>query len=595
MKPPPRRRVAPNRFSGIQAKPNNKPVWSTWTLQERRALLAALKQQRDRKEIDTSVIQEKLPTRSLEQITEFVEFLKSSVSRHVSKRLYSRHLEEKKKVVPIQIWTEVAEKLAGQLETSMSSAFSQMLTIASTEPCSLLHSLPPKRTFVTERPILTRVDKKQQELHTENQGGQRFSPPVPSSQNQGLSLCKNNTVISPASLNPVTQNPELPQIISSDSRPNPRMAHITLCPSDRSSSSQNSVDRDVLPTSSTETSVSLPSVVSISHPSCNTQNILNTNSSDVHLPPAINTSSLCMATQQVQPVKYVQTSGMTNENGNSSIIYPKPNLAATPSTSKVVSNQTNPQTSNTFPATSVQQDALNHDSTDQQVSLPQSSNNESCSGMPSQNFNVDFEKLYRYLNFTCKGGNEPRMTALESAVILDLILSLPEELLLLDGKELQLHVRQCYAMLISAPSACRKQSNDASTRKVCKTPLVSSISEGNESATVGHEVPLLGNPTSQTNNKCGINPESTVTCRSKENEKDGSACSSTAEICQEKDRTMAAEKSPENDQSTKSTQSSSEQGVPGTSKKFWSEAGFCPLNPFMFPPQLLKRIETNGE
>ncbi|XP_028653838.1 uncharacterized protein snapc2 [Erpetoichthys calabaricus] len=588
MKPPPRRRVAPNRFSGVQAKPNNKPVWSTWTQQERRALLAALKQQRDQKEIDTSVIQEKLPTRSLEQITEFIEFLKSSVSRHVSKKLYSRLLEEKKKVVPIQMWTEVAEKLTGQLETSMSSAFSQMLTIASTEPCSLLHSLPPKRTFVTERPILTRVDKNQQELHARNQGG--FSPPVSSSLNQVLSLCKNNTVISPASHNPVTQNPELPQTISSDSRPNLGMAHITLSPSN-----QDSVGRDVLPSSSSETSVSLPSVVSISHPSCNTQNILTTNSSDVYLPPAISTSSLCTATQQVQPVKCVQASGMSNENGNSSIIYPKPNLAATPSTSNVVSNQTHPQTSNTFPATSVQQDALNHDSTAQQASLPQSSNNESSSGMPSQNFNVDFEKLYGYLNFACKGGNEPRMTALESAVILDLILSLPEELLLLDGKELQLQVRQCYAMLISAPSACRKQSSDASTRKVCKTPLVSSISEGNESATVGHEVPLLGNPTSQTNNECGINPESTVTCRSKENEKDGSACSSTAELCQEEDGTMAAKKSPETNQSTKSTQSSSEQGVPGTSKKSWSEVGFCPLNPFKFPAQLLKRIETNGE
>ncbi|KAB5579360.1 hypothetical protein PHYPO_G00194160 [Pangasianodon hypophthalmus] len=46
----------------------------------------------------------------------------------------------------MELWAEVAQKMAGVHEETISSAFSQMLVIAATEPCSLHYSDPPRTT-----------------------------------------------------------------------------------------------------------------------------------------------------------------------------------------------------------------------------------------------------------------------------------------------------------------------------------------------------------------------------------------------------------------------------------------------------------------
>lgn len=68
---------------------------------------------------------------------------------------------------------------------------------------------------------------------------------------------------------------------------------------------------------------------------------------------------------------------------------------------------------------------------------------------------VDFERIYRFLSVIQKPSEECRLTPMESAIVLDLLMSLPEQLPLLDCKKLHKHmikVHQCF----SAPPDSKK-------------------------------------------------------------------------------------------------------------------------------------------
>ncbi|XP_033008325.1 snRNA-activating protein complex subunit 2 isoform X2 [Lacerta agilis] len=68
---------------------------------------------------------------------------------------------------------------------------------------------------------------------------------------------------------------------------------------------------------------------------------------------------------------------------------------------------------------------------------------------PAENsgFHVDFEKIYKYLSVISRGCKAPELPPGESAVVLDLLLSLPEELGFLDYKKLKSHMHKCYTEL----------------------------------------------------------------------------------------------------------------------------------------------------
>ncbi|RXM97524.1 snRNA-activating protein complex subunit 2 [Acipenser ruthenus] len=71
MKPPPRRRGVPERFSGSGVKPGAAPSgWTAWSRLEKKHLLEALKLQerRGEEELNTEEIQSTLPDRSNEQV-----------------------------------------------------------------------------------------------------------------------------------------------------------------------------------------------------------------------------------------------------------------------------------------------------------------------------------------------------------------------------------------------------------------------------------------------------------------------------------------------------------------------------------------------
>ncbi|KAL1773135.1 snRNA-activating protein complex subunit 2 [Sigmodon hispidus] len=66
-----------------------------------------------------------------------------------------------------------------------------------------------------------------------------------------------------------------------------------------------------------------------------------------------------------------------------------------------------------------------------------------------RDFAVDFEKIYKYLSFSSRNGHGPELSAAESAVVLDLLMSLPEELSHLPCTALMEHMTKTYAQLMA--------------------------------------------------------------------------------------------------------------------------------------------------
>nr|XP_056701263.1 snRNA-activating protein complex subunit 2 [Euleptes europaea] len=139
MKPPKRRRSAPARYA-------LGPVAHAWTDQEKRRLLKALRAHGEGP-LRPELLKEYLPRRDEAEILAFVELLKERVAREAVSAQYQslKHQRQAGPIpAPIEVWTLLAEKLTGSLEDSVTTAFSQVLTVASAEPLSLLHSVPPK-------------------------------------------------------------------------------------------------------------------------------------------------------------------------------------------------------------------------------------------------------------------------------------------------------------------------------------------------------------------------------------------------------------------------------------------------------------------
>lgn len=67
--------------------------------------------------------------------------------------------------------------------------------------------------------------------------------------------------------------------------------------------------------------------------------------------------------------------------------------------------------------------------------------------LPSKMTEVSFEKIYHYLSSLHKPSEQRKLTPMESAIVLDLLMSLPEELQLLDCDPLREHLSQVYLNL----------------------------------------------------------------------------------------------------------------------------------------------------
>ncbi|XP_017735421.1 PREDICTED: snRNA-activating protein complex subunit 2 isoform X3 [Rhinopithecus bieti] len=153
MKPPPRRRAAPARYLGEVTGP------ATWSAREKRQLVRLLQARQGQPEPDAAELARELQGRSEAEIRVFLQQLKGRVAREAIQKVHPGGLQgprrrEAQPPAPIEVWTDLAEKITGPLEEALAVAFSQVLTIAATEPVTLLHSKPPKPTQARGKPLL---------------------------------------------------------------------------------------------------------------------------------------------------------------------------------------------------------------------------------------------------------------------------------------------------------------------------------------------------------------------------------------------------------------------------------------------------------
>ncbi|XP_062849259.1 snRNA-activating protein complex subunit 2 [Trichomycterus rosablanca] len=447
MKPPSRHRHLPSRFLALNKTESRRNSVTSWHRQDLKMLLFALKQQHKLKKLDVFELRKKVPKSSLPEFHNMIKSLKKQVVRQVYLQVQKQRQEELKIKVPIEIWAELAKRMTGVHEETLSSAFSQMLIIAATEPCSLLHSDPPRS--------INTPDLVANNLHTVPMSPLCMSP----------SLSKMPSTPSPVIILPV-QTCRMPgndagfspsaQTTRIMTLPHPVLSHAE----NKSSESNCMPDNDSLKPSTPRTPKSL------SQPSSSQNQPVLKSAPSVSILKAVSNAPVLLSSTSNQPVKPSE-SGQSNQGHLSKSI---------------------------------------------------------C-----MNFVVDFENIYRFLASINNKNNNPTLTAMENAVVFDLLMCLPEELPLLDCKELQHHLLLEYTRLNRPPS---KPSND-------QGPAFVHPAEGTE-------------VTSQ-----ALSGQTAV---EKSNQKEGVTEQNTKETPKHKG-----------------------------DKADWAASGLCPINLFMVPVALLKR------
>lgn len=405
MKPPSRRRTEPSRFR-LKSTEENPTVGEKrtvsvrsfckgWTRREQRSFLQGLKQQKNlASELDLTELQKKVPRRSLEEIEDLIKLLKSRVQQMVFQQVQSQLREERTNKVPIEIWGELVHKISGPHEKTISSAFSQTLVVAATEPRSLLHSIPPQAIGV---PTPT-----------------RHSHPVP--------------------LRPKPTAQLFPSVPST-------IPIVTALPTQIHNTAQSSS----IDTSSTSSASTSSACFSLIQPACSSSAVEHANKS--------------------QP------------KASSSL----PQEPSTPKTSKQESSQVmiSPGQMKAEPeAVAYSLSAMSIGSVSPSVSMPSNKENPAQSQMADKDSEhrprvlkciVNFDKIYEYLSDPDSKTCNSALTSMECAVLLDMLMSLPEELPLLDCKQLQHHLLEVHRQLTKPaqnPASSSKTSENISPADV---------------------------------------------------------------------------------------------------------------------------------
>ncbi|XP_035850078.1 snRNA-activating protein complex subunit 2 isoform X2 [Sander lucioperca] len=439
MKPPPRKRTKidrtlyPEPASGKQASSS-----SQWKQAEQRSLLTALKKlsgkTQGHEDIDYDFLRNHVQTRSISEMQSVVEYLKNKVISMASQTLKEKRLEEKVRK-PIEVWTHMASTITGNLEEPISTAFSQMLIVSSTEPCTLRNCDPPQvyrpptnkdgpvgRT-ITPRPM-TRLPVKAERPNTNTARplmviktpapamGPAKRLPAPSQ----VVRVPNSNILPPKQRLPATAGSS-PAVATSTSQSaasvcQPGAAATLVMPS---TSPQ--------PSSQTVTPLTVTGQVP---PSSGSAAVVKT--------PSVG-SSLIRTTQQ--PAEQHPTPISTATTSNSLSSSNATSQTPVPSTAASTGASSTPPLSTTAAALYARFGRTSkYNTTDTPRVL----------GVKSV---VDFERIYCYLSQIHQPNDECHLTPMESAIMLDLLMSLPEELRLLNCNKLHTHLTQVYQFLSS--------------------------------------------------------------------------------------------------------------------------------------------------
>ncbi|KAG6921226.1 small nuclear RNA activating complex polypeptide 2 [Chelydra serpentina] len=219
----------------------------------------------------------------------------------------------------------------------------------------------------------------------------------------------------------------------------------------------------------------------------------------------------------------------------------------------------------------------NGDATPDPAAAAQSSSTSkdpSVHGEPEK-FSVDFEKIYKYLSLLSRDIKVPELSPYESAVVLDLLMSLPEELSNLDYDGLKSHMDRSYRELTAQqPDGNGKGSDPGASAGELAADLPSASFDCERPPTANLFV----------------------------------SCAAPAELAQPSDNQERPSRSGECEQGTQETPQPSVSPSPAkhsasygqlppplhspaanAQKSVWKDLGICPLNLFLVPLELLAR------
>ncbi|XP_060887416.1 snRNA-activating protein complex subunit 2 [Labrus mixtus] len=394
MKPPPRKRSKPERSAP--------PAPVKWQRPEHMKLLSGLKRQSRTTmgagDLDPRDLKKSVKTRSVQEIQSEVDSLKDKVISSASFEFERRRRQERKVKKPIELWTDMASSVTGSLEETINTAFAQMLVVSSTEPRTLRNCDPPsiqRQTSDQSRPVGRTVPPRPIFRRTPLAGVCPPAPPL-------LVLKTPAPTMGPARRLPAPSKVFLVPLLQGEP--------------------------------STKTGASAA-------PSCQTAATAS--------PQPASKTPVTLVTAPVTPSSDSAAGGTITQKPSEQHISSPPSSAPSPAASPSISSLISaPATKPTPPPPSSPAAAL-------PAGLGRSCRlKEDSPRIIGVKCVVDFERIYRYLSVILKPDEECHLTPMEGAIMLDLLMSLPEELPQLDCKELQKHLKQVYQSL-SSPADSR--------------------------------------------------------------------------------------------------------------------------------------------
>ncbi|XP_023826542.1 snRNA-activating protein complex subunit 2 [Salvelinus sp. IW2-2015] len=618
MKPPSRSRIQPTRYVNKKTEKTVSKRKSTfacagWSRTEQQVLLRCLNKQNKMTggihgAIDIEALHEKLPKQSKEEIQSQLESLMMRVLRAVVGQVKRQRSELKAALKPIQLWAELAHDMAGALEEPITSAFAQMLVISATEPGSLTNSDPPREDY----------------LPKQQRSNFKTIPPRPIP----TSISPKNPAPSGVSNSPIVFNiastPQPPPAVSVPVSGVPTTQPSTMNPGSGASKQKG---RTTTPAST---------VGALPQAGCSNSSILSQNqegsaiSTLLTVPMPVQSLSASSSGPTTSLQSQAVPQGGAHGQTMSNVLSTQLPVMSSPAPADV-SKQQQPSAA----ASSIRPQPQ-HPGAGPRKSKHADENTPRYTGLGSI---VDFEKIYRFLSMVHVQSECFRLTPMESAIILDLLMSLPEELPLLDCARLQHHLLQVHERF-SAPvpnvsregtgtgrpwssaggegtkaGDQRKQDGGAILVAVTTPPNLDAGDkvgaplqiQQESQVEVGRGGAISGIPDGRgsdgmecTSTNQGVAatvvPVNLVAGCSNSVAKDGAV--PLQESTEERAGTETFAPSQDNGQAQGQTPStndaSAKSGTATQRKPDWEKAGLCPLNPFMVPLKLLARQQIQS-
>lgn len=449
MKPPARKRTKPNRHLYLEPVRPPPKVTRCWPQLEQRSLLKALKISRSftrgNGDIDYDFLRKFVPARSISEIRSVVEYLKNRVISLASNKLKKKRLEEKKVRKPIEEWTRMASAVAGTREEPISAAFSQMLIVSSTEPCTLRNCDPPQvHRPPTDRPVGRTVPLRPMPrlpIKVEHPGTNTACP-VLVHNTPGPAMGPARRLAAPSQvdrvLNGIVPPPQqqLPTTAGTSPASTPTsQSAATSCQPGAAAKILAAPASSPQPASQTAT----PVTGQVS-PGCGSVAVVKTQSVG---------SSLLQTTQQ--PSEQSPTTMSTSSTSKSTSSGPHAPLSSSATgQTPVPSTAPSSDTSSAPPKPPLSTSAVAFHTMFGRTNKHATKDSPRIFGVKSV---VDFERIYRYLSSVHQPNDDCHLTPMESAIMLDLLMSLPEELPLLNCNKLHQHLIQVYQFLSSTANS----------------------------------------------------------------------------------------------------------------------------------------------